>query len=278
MKIFSPFTWAFIKIRKAVSKLISPKVNYPSMTEEELKVMIDISEEEGVIEKHEKELVHRSLEFNDIIVAEILKPRTDIIAINMNSIVEEVKKVFFTERYSRIPVYEGNIDNIVGVLSERDFLTSLIKEEQSHIKTLVRDPLYVVESMRVSKLLPQLQKQKTHMAIVIDEYGGTAGLITLEDILEEIVGEIWDEHDEKIKLLKEVDSSTYIVSADYPLDDFARLTNIELPDSTYHTLGGWLTELFQRLPIKGEQITYEHLTISVEETDEKRLRQIKVSI
>ncbi|ARK30598.1 hemolysin family protein [Halalkalibacter krulwichiae] len=278
MQIFKPVTWAFIQIRKAVSKLIRPKANVPSLTEEELKVMIDISEEEGVIEQHERELVHRSLEFNDIIVAEILKPRTDIIAINSKSTIEEIKEVYFRERYSRIPVYEGHIDNIIGILSEKDFLTSLVKNEHAeiNIQSLIRDPLFVVESMRVSNLLPQLQKQKTHMAIVVDEYGGTAGLITLEDILEEIVGEIWDEHDETIKLLKQVDPSTYIISADYPLDDFARLTKIELPDSSYHTLGGWLMELFQRLPHKGEQISYEHITLEVDETDEKRLRQIKV--
>lgn len=275
---FRPITWAFIQIRKAIGKLIQQKEHVPSMTEEELKVMINISQEEGVIEQHEKELVHRSLDFNDIIVAEILKPRTDIIAININSSVEEIKQTFFRERYSRIPVYEGNSDTIVGILSERDFLTALLNDVEIDINQLLRDPLYVVESMRVSNLLPQLQKQKNHMAIVIDEYGGTAGLITLEDILEEIVGEIWDEHDEKVMPFNQIDSTTYLISADYPLDDFARLTNVELPDSSYHTLGGWITELFQRLPRQGEKYDYEHLTLEIAETDEKRLRQIKVSV
>jgi CBS domain containing-hemolysin-like protein len=278
IKLFHPITWMFIQLRKAVSALINNKEVHPSMTEEEIKVMIEISEEEGVIEKHEKELVHRSLEFNDIIVAEILRPRTDIIAVNQNSTIEEIKEVFFREQYSRIPVYDGNIDNITGILSEKDFLKLLIQENESKLQELFRYPLFVVESMKVSTLLPQLQKQKTHMAIVIDEYGGTAGLITLEDILEEIVGEIWDEHDEKIKLLNQVDSKTYVISADYPLDEFARFTNVELPDSTYHTLGGWLTEQFQRIPHKGEQLTYEHVTLQIEEADEKRLRQIKICL
>jgi CBS domain containing-hemolysin-like protein len=278
IKLFHPITWMFIQLRKAVSALINNKEVHPSMTEEEIKVMIEISEEEGVIEKHEKELVHRSLEFNDIIVAEILRPRTDIIAVNQNSTIEEIKEVFFREQYSRIPVYDGNIDNITGILSEKDFLKLLIQDNESKLQELFRYPLFVVESMKVSTLLPQLQKQKTHMAIVIDEYGGTAGLITLEDILEEIVGEIWDEHDEKIKLLNQVDSKTYVISADYPLDEFARFTNVELPDSTYHTLGGWLTEQFQRIPHKGEQLTYEHVTLQIEEADEKRLRQIKICL
>ncbi|MDT8861599.1 hemolysin family protein [Alkalihalobacillus sp. MEB130] len=276
--LFKPITWAFNHIRKGVSRFLRKKENHPSMTEDEIKVMIDISEEEGVIETHEKELVHRSLEFNDIIVAEILKPRTDIVAINMKSSIDDIKKVFFREHYSRIPVYEESIDNIVGILSEKDFLKFLIVQKESTIKELLRTPLFVVESMKLSTLLPELQKQKTHMAIVIDEYGGTAGLVTLEDILEEIVGEIWDEHDEKVKLFNQIDSTTYIISADYSLDDFARLTNVELPNSLYHTLGGWLTEKFQRIPRRGEQFTYEHVILEVESTEEKRLREIKVSI
>ncbi|GAE24978.1 hemolysins and related proteins containing CBS domains [Halalkalibacter wakoensis JCM 9140] len=278
VNVFRPVTWAFIQLRKGISRFVRKKEHHPSMTEEEIKVMIDISEEEGVIESHEKELVHRSLEFNDIIVAEILKPRTDIVAVNRSSSIDEIKDVFFREQYSRIPIFEGSIDNIVGILSEKDFLKSLITQTEPGISDLLRTPLFVVESMKVSKLLPELQKQKTHMAIVIDEYGGTAGLITLEDILEEIVGEIWDEHDEKVKLLNQIDATTYMIAADYPLDDFVRLTNVNLPPSSYHTLGGWLTEKFQRFPQKGEQLTYEHITLQVESTEEKRLREIKVSI
>ncbi|WP_332628848.1 hemolysin family protein [Halalkalibacter flavus] len=276
--IFKPITWAFIQLRKGVSRFIRKKEHHPSMTEEEIKVMINISEEEGVIESHEKELVHRSLEFNDIIVAEIIKPRTDIVAINVKSSIDDIKEVFFREHYSRIPVFEESIDNIVGILSEKDFLKSLLIKSETQITDLLRDPLFVVESMKVSTLLPQLQIQKTHMAIVIDEYGGTAGLVTLEDILEEIVGEIWDEHDEKIKPFSQLDSHTYVISADFPLDDFARLTDVELPNSSYHTLGGWLTERFERIPREGEQFTYEHVDLQVEASDDKRLRQIKVSI
>jgi len=240
--------------------------------------MVQLSEDEGVLNENEKELVHRSLDFDDILVGEILKPRMDIIAINVNQSAEEIKEIFFRERFSRLPVYDGTIDHIIGILSERDFLTAYIQDKNVDIPSLIREPLLVVESMKISSLLPELQKNKIHMAIVIDEFGGTSGLVTLEDILEEIVGEIWDEHDETIKLMKQLDPKTYLFNADYSLDDFARLMNVELPDTSYYTLGGWLVEEFQRIPAKGDEFTYEQLSLQVEETENRRLRLIKVTL
>lgn len=276
--IATPVTWVFLQIKKGMLLLVRNKEQSPSFTEEELKVMVELSEEEGVLNKNEKELVHRSLDFDDILVGEILKPRIDIIAVDINQSIEEIKNIFFQERYSRVPIYDGSIDNIIGILSERDFLTSLIKDEEVDLRKLIRDPLLVVESMKVSALLPELQKHKIHMAIVIDEFGGTSGLITMEDILEEIVGEIWDEHDEKVKLVKQIDTETYLFYAEYSLDDFVRFTNVELPDTSYHTLGGWLVEEFQRIPAKGDEFTYEHITLKVEETENRRIRKVKVML
>lgn len=276
--IATPVTWVFLQIKKGMLLLVRNKEQSPSFTEEELKVMVELSEEEGVLNKNEKELVHRSLDFDDILVGEILKPRIDIIAVDINQSIEEIKNIFFQERYSRVPIYDGSIDNIIGILSERDFLTSLIKDEEVDLQKLIRDPLLVVESMKVSALLPELQKHKMHMAIVIDEFGGTSGLITMEDILEEIVGEIWDEHDEKVKLVKQIDTETYLFYAEYSLDDFVRFTNVELPDTSYHTLGGWLVEEFQRIPAKGDEFTYEHITLKVEETENRRIRKVKVML
>ncbi|ADU28555.1 hemolysin family protein [Evansella cellulosilytica] len=279
IKFLSPITWVFLQLKIFVSKLIKKEKTAPSVTEEELKELISISEEEGVIDESERELVHRSLDFNDIIVAEIVTPRMDIVAIDVNNTVDEIKNTFIKERYSRIPVYEGNIDNIIGILSERDFLKAYIQLEYDvDIRKLLRDPVFVFESMRIHTLLPQLQKNKGHMAIVIDEYGGTEGLITLEDILEEIVGEIWDEHDEDINLLKQVDPSTLIVHADCPLDDFVRKTKIELPDTPYHTIGGWLSEVFQRIPSVNEEVQYEHISLKIIDADERRIRAIEVSL
>ncbi|HHY21837.1 MAG TPA: CBS domain-containing protein, partial [Bacilli bacterium] len=172
----------------------------------------------------------------------------------------------------------NSIDNIVGILSERDFLTELIRNKDVNIKGLLRKPLFVVESMKISALLPELQKNKVHMSIVLDEYGGTAGIITLEDILEELVGDIWDEHDEAIKLVKQLDSSTYLFYADYSIDDFARLAKVELPDTSYQTLGGWLVEEFQRIPAVGEEFEYENLTMQIADAGDRRIRKVKVKV
>lgn len=275
MKIIGPVNWVFLQIKRGVTKLIKKNDASPSVTEEELKMMVELSEEEGVIDETEKELVHRSFDFNDIIVEEVFKPRTNMVALNIEDDPDLIKETFFRERFSRIPIYEGNIDNIIGILSERDFLTAYIKNKVD-IRALLRDPIFVVESMKIHTLLPQLQKEKTHMAIVIDEYGGTSGLITLEDILEELVGEIYDEHDDDIKLFKQVDTSTYLFHADYPLDDFVRFTGVELPDTIHHTISGWLSEEFQRVPKNGEKFSYEHIQLTIHEADERRVHFVMV--
>ncbi|MDF0726872.1 hemolysin family protein [Cytobacillus sp. S13-E01] len=278
MRIFTPITYLFVLLKNMASKLIKSTNESPSVTEEEIKVMIDLSEEEGVIDNKEKELVHRSLDFNDILVGEILTPRIDMSAIEVSQPIDDVLAMFLEERYSRVPVYEDNIDNIIGVLSEREFLSHLVQKKEIIIRELVRDPFFVVESMKISMLLPELQKSKTHMAIVVDEFGGTSGLITLEDILEEIVGEIWDEHDEKIKIFNKIDDNNYEFNAEIPLDEFVKIMNVEEPESTYHTLGGWIFESIERVPSNGEQFDYVNLTLTVTEVENRRIRKVMVNI
>ncbi|WP_227940418.1 hemolysin family protein [Alkalihalobacillus deserti] len=279
IQVLYPVTWVFLQIKKLVYLFLRNKENTPSVTEEEIKMLIQISEDEGVIGKNEKEMVHRSLEFDDIIVQEILKPRPDMIAVEVNQPVSEIKDVFLKEHFSRIPVYESNVDNIIGILSERDFLTAYIKDgEKLDVKSLIRHPLFVVESMKISSLLPELQKQKVHMAIVVDEFGGTSGLITLEDLLEEIVGEIWDEHDVSVNQVRKVGPSSYVVNADYSIDDFAQFVDIDAPTTSNHTLGGWLIEEFQRIPKVGEEFLYQDLILKIEKAEEKRVRQVHLKI
>ncbi len=278
MKVVSPITWILVQFKLFLASLRAQKNTVPSITEEELKEMVNISEEEGILDNNEKELLHKSLEFNDIKVMEILTPRTDIVAIDVEMSIEQITSILLTERYSRVPVFEGNTDNIIGILSEREFLSALVKGNDINIKELMRKPIFVIESMRIASLLPILQKQRVHMAIVIDEFGGTSGLITLEDILEEIVGEIWDEHDDTTKTMTQIDQNVYEFTGDYPLDDFARLMNVELPDSTYHILGGWLVEVFQKVPSVNDEITYEHLTIRITEAEDRRIRKVIVIV
>ncbi|MBO9128761.1 hemolysin family protein [Bacillus sp. 165] len=278
MKLFTPITYLFVLLKKFILKLFQNTVQEPSVTEEEIKVMVDLSEEEGVIDNKEKELVYRSLEFNDILVGEILTPRIDMITIEVNQPIEEICNLFLEERYSRIPVYEDNIDNVIGILSEREFLSHLVRKQEINIRALLRQPLFVVESMKISTLLPELQKSKVHMAIVVDEFGGTSGLITLEDILEEIVGEIWDEHDETVKTIVQIDENTYKMNAELPLDEFVKMMNIPEPNSDYHTLGGWIFEQFERIPIAGEQLQYKNMVITIDEVENRRIRKVTIAV
>jgi len=278
IKLLTPINFIFAKLKDVVSRSFSKNESTPSITEEEIKVMVDISEEEGVIDKEEKELVHRSLEFNDVIVGEVLTHRMDMIAVELNQPIEEIKNIFLTERFSRIPVYKDNVDNIIGILSEREFFSELIQHNDANVEALLRQPVFVVRSMKVATLLPELQRLKSHMAIVVDEFGGTSGLITLEDILEELVGEIWDEHDEKINVMTKLSETLYEFDAQFQLDDFADLLHVKMPESSSLSLGGWLFETLERIPKEGEGFQYENLFISAQEVDNHRVRKVRVEI
>lgn len=278
IQLFTPITALLVMLKQLVSKLFGNQTDVPSVTEEELKVMVNLSEEEGVIDNKEKELVHRSLDFNDILVGEIFTPRIDMVAVEVNQPIEEIRDIFLQERYSRVPVYEGDIDNVIGILSESDFFSQLVQGKKVNVRELLRTPLFVVESMRISTLLPELQKSKVHMAIVIDEFGGTSGLITLEDILEQIVGEIWDEHDEAVKTFQKINDYEYEFNAELPLDEFCDILGIDELESSSHTLGGWVFEMFERIPTVGESFEYESLTVTVRQVENRRIRKVLVRI
>lgn len=278
VKLLAPITVLFALLKKQFSKLLNRGATAPAVTEEEIKVMIDLSEEEGVIDNKEKELVHRSLDFDDILVGEIFTPRIDMVAVEVNQPIEKIRDIFLEEKYSRIPVYESDIDNVIGILSESDFFSELVQQKEINIRELLRKPLFVLESMKISQLLPELQKSKVHMAIVVDEFGGTSGLVTLEDILEQIVGEIWDEHDEAVKNIHKIDDYEYEFNAELPLDEFCELMNISEPESSSHTLGGWVFETFERIPDIGEKFNYESLTLIVRQVENRRIRKVLVRI
>lgn len=278
MKLLSPITTLFNAVRVRIAKWFTNGTVVPAVTEEEIKVMIDLSEEEGIIDNKEKELIHRSLDFDEILVGEIFTPRSDMVAVEVNQSIEEIRDVFLAEKYSRIPVYEEDIDNVIGILSESDFFSELVQQKDINIRALLRKPLFVVESMKISDLLPELQKSKVHMAIVVDEFGGTAGLITLEDIIEQIVGEIWDEHDEAVKNVQQIDENSYEFNAELPLDEFCEIMKIDAPESSSHTLGGWIFEMFERVPNVGETLYYGPLTLTVQQVENRRIRKVLVSL
>ncbi|WP_273833527.1 hemolysin family protein [Guptibacillus sedimenti] len=278
IKLLAPINFFFVKLKVWVSSLFAKNSTMPSVTEEELKVMLDISEEEGVIDKEERDLIHRSMDFDDTLAGEVLTPRIDIVAIDIDQSVEEMKEIFFEERFSRIPVYQDSIDNIIGILTEKEFFTHLIKYQTVDIKELIREPLFVVESMKISTLLPKLQKEKVHMAIVLDEFGGTSGIVTLEDVLEEIVGEIWDEQDEKFSTMQRISDSNYRFDAQFQLDDFFDLMEAATSESSYHTIGGWVIENLGTVPSNGDSFYYENLKIVVEQVEERRVRKVLVEV
>ncbi|MFS0723098.1 hemolysin family protein [Paenibacillus sp. 1P07SE] len=279
IRILTPVNFVFGKLKAFVSRVFSSKADpAPSITEEEIKVMVDISEEEGVINEREKDLVHRSLAFNEITVSEILTHRMDVIAVEVTLPVDEVKDIFLRERFSRIPVYEDSIDHVIGILSEREFLAALVQRIEVDIKMLAREPLFVMRSTKISTLLNDFQKSKNHMAIVVDEFGGTVGLVTLEDILEELVGEIWDEHDDETSDFKKIGSDSYLLDGKYELDNFAQVFQIPVPDETYQSVGGWIFKHFGRTPDQGESFLHEHLKITAVKVENNRTRKVRVDV
>lgn len=273
-KILKPIVIIFILIKSLFSRIINAEGNLsPSVTEDELEVIMDTMEEEGVLEEDEREMLQSVLDLDETKIHDIFTPRVDMVAVNVSSTIDEVKEVFFNEQFSRIPVYDRTVDNVIGILYERDFFTSLIKNEQTVIKNLMRKPTYVPKSMRVSDLIELLQRTKQHMAIVSDEYGGTSGIVTMEDALEELVGEIYDEHDEEVTEIIKIEDNKYEISAAYDLDDlFEDLDIDKVPNSQYATVGGWLYELFETIPSVGDTITH----VIINEIEEDIIEEIKL--
>jgi len=192
--IFTPFVWFFSSLKNLLSKLYSSSEKTPSVTEDELKYIIDEIEEEGVLEESESNLVRSALDFDETKVSEILTPRVKVIGVEINSTIEEIKSVFLTEMYSRLPIYEKNLDNIVGIITQKDFF-KMISENRTDIRSIIQNAVFLSEFKLINDALHEMQHSKTHMAVILDQYGGTKGIVTMEDIIEELVGEIYDEND-----------------------------------------------------------------------------------
>ena len=248
------------------------------VTEEEIKMMIDEGEEKGTIERGEKQLLNNVFEFNDIIVSEVMTPRTEMYAIDINSDINDTLDEIDEFKYSRIPVYEDNIDDIKGILFVKDILKPLKDNKRVDIKKLIREPYFIPESKDIDELFKEMQQNKVQIAIAIDEYGGTAGLITMEDIIEELVGNIFDEYDEEEVDYKKIDENTYILSGTITSYELKKIFNIELPEGDYETLSGYLIDKLGRIPDEDEHpiIEDEKLTYKVEEIDDKRIKYVKV--
>ena len=279
MLLFYWILWPFSKVfdfyKHGLTKIFKLKKD-EAVTDEELLSLVEEAEESGTLKEDESELVRSALEFDDLKVEDILVPRVNVYAADVESTMEEVCELFKKTGYSRLPVYKDTIDNVVGVIHERDFFVGYLGGEKE-IGHLVQEIAFTTEYTRISALLKQLQKQKIHMAAVSDEYGGLVGIVTLEDILEELVGEIWDEHDEEEVLYGEIAEGEYWIDGRFALERFFELYEVETGESEFesNTTGGWVTEIYGGIPPVGEVVRFNDLEIKVVKTTKKKVLKVR---
>ena len=258
----------------------SAENNSSQITEEEIRLMINVGEERGIIRETETEMINSIFEFDDTVVKEVMTPRTDIAAININASLEEIMEVIVEEHFSRIPVYEDTIDNIVGLLYVKDLFGMMKygKEFKVSLKDIIRPAYFVPEYKKIDELFKEMQKSKTLIAIVIDEYGGTAGLITIEDLLEEIVGNIFDEYDDVVLEYEQLDDNTYLINGMLSIDEVNDIMHTELPEDEleFDTISGMVLSLSGKMPEVGDEVEFDGVQFRIEEVDDKRITKIKV--
>lgn len=260
---------------------LDPYSDEEQVTEEEIRMMVDLGEEKGVIEKTEKEMINNIFDFDNKTVEEIMTYRTEIVALPVDANEEEIRSLINQKKYTRIPVYQSNIDNIIGILHIKDLIPYLdknINKETFNLQKIIRPAYYVPSSKRIDELFKEMKKNKIHMAIVIDEYGGTAGIITMEDLIEEIVGDIFDEYDEDKKDFEKLDETTYIVNGTISLDVIKEYFDVDLPIDEYETVSGFIIGQLGKIPEENEkpEIEFDGLVFKVEEINKKRIAKVKI--
>ena len=278
--VTSPFVKLLTVCTNGVSKIFGVGENEEeSVTEEEIKMMVSQGQEKGTIKREEQELINNVFELNDITVSEIMRHRKDIFAVDINISTEELLEELSQEeyRYSRIPVYDETIDEIKGILYVKDVLKN-INKKSFKVKNVVKEAYFVSQNRLINEVFKELQKNKKQIAIILDEYGGTAGLITMEDILEELVGDIYDEYDEEEKEYEKIDDNTYILSGSMPIYDVNKILDADIPEGDYDTISGYLQEKLGRIPEDGEEtpvIDTEKVTYKIEEYEDRRIIKVK---
>ena len=273
--LFTPLNFLFSLWKKLVALLFHSDEE-DKMSQEELLLLLEEVEQEGAIDKSEGTLLRNAVEFGDLEVQSILTHRVDLEAVEVNATKEEIAAKFTETRFSRLLVYEETIDKIVGVLHLKDFYDGMGINPKP-LREIMTPPLFIHQTEKVDDLLQLLKANKSHIAVVIDEYGGTLGIVTMEDILEELVGEIWDEHDEVEEPFRQLSENTYLVDCTVTLDDFCDFFDVK-SDSESVSLGGWIMDEMQRIPEKGDQFTYENLTITATEIDDHRIEWVTVEV
>ena len=276
--IFYPINLIFSGWKWLISKIFRIKEE-DVITEDEILTMVEEAEEDGTLREEETELIRQVIEFDDVEVGDILVPRVNIVGVEVSTPMDEIKDVFLKEGYSRIPVYKEDMDTIIGTNHDKDFFKEFLNGKKN-IDGILQNAVYTTEHVKISALLKQLQKKKVHIAVVLDEYGGTLGIVTMEDILEELVGEIWDEHDEEIEYFKKVDENVYLVDGNAPLHETFKFFEMdsELENFESTTTSGWVIEKLGLIPRAGTKFSHLNLDIDVLKSTVKKVLQIKVTV
>jgi putative hemolysin len=251
----------------------------PAISEEELRTLVDVGAREGIVDRTEREMIHKVFELEDTLVRAVMVPRPDMFCLEVTTPPAELLDLLREQLHSRVPVFEDNIDQIVGVLYTKDLLPYLRGlPPDFDLRARLHPPYFIPESKRADALLRELQAKKLHLAIVVDEYGGTAGLVTLEDLLEELVGEIRDEFDEEERLIQKIDRRSFRVSGKLPIDELNAAAGLDIPKASFDTVGGWVLDLFGRVPHKGERKQTESVTVAVEKVERTRVVEVLVTL
>ena len=276
--IFYPLNMLFGGWKWILSKVFRLK-NEEIVTEEEIMTVVEEAEEDGTLGEDETKLIRSVIEFDDLEVGDILVPRVNIIGVEINASMDAIKEIFLKEGYSRIPVYKESVDTIIGTIHEKDFFKAYMHGKKG-IDGILQNAYYTTEHVKISNLLKDLQKKKVHLAVVLDEYGGTLGIVTLEDILEELVGEIWDEHDEEVNYFRRLTDNTFIVDGNAPLDDMFEYFELSGEDEKFEaqTVSGWIIEQLEEIPHAGVKLSHLNLEIEVMKSTVRKVQQVKITL
>lgn len=287
VELLSYILYPILKVLNAITSFIirllggSVARDKTLVSEEEIMTLVDVGEEAGIIESQERKMINSIFEIGDIKASEVMVPRIDMIYLEEDASLEEALNVAIEHGYSRIPVIKDTIDNVTGILYAKDLLAYSRKAEgqnqETGIKKFVRPAYYVPESKKVNELLKEMQKEKVHIAIVLDEYGGTLGLVTIEDILEEIVGDILDEYDAEIDLIEHLGENSLIVNAKASIEEINEVLNIELPEDEYDSIGGFVFNALGRIPVKDDAIEFDDIMIKVLSVHNRRIKQLEIT-
>ena len=276
--VLTPFNYVFGLWKKLLSMIIKSEEDN-GITEEELLSIVEEAQQDGGIDEQESMLIRSAIEFTELEAIDILTPRIDITGVSTQATKEEIADVFAETAYSRLPLYEESIDHIVGIIYQKDFHNYVYNTDKP-ISEIVRPTLYVPKSKKIGVLLKELQQKKLHIAVVLDEFGGTVGIITLEDILEELVGEIWDEHDEVSQEIEKKSDTEYVVSGNTNVEKLFECFDVELEEGEINavTVSGWAMNCLEKIPEVNDEFEYKNLTVKVLEMDDKRVEKVKIII